>query len=204
MKKGFFLASLMCATLLTGCVTPPPSEPVAISSKGVESILVVPPVNETNTVGADLLMTAVMPYSLSEGLGYYVFPLDTVRMVLENEGYYEPERVQQIEPTQLASMFHADAVLFVKILHWDAAYQVFGTVTSVEVEYKLYHKDGTLLFSGTGTASQDSANNNNGALINMVVAAVNRALPEYESVARYANLNAIRNWEAGVSLVKKH
>ena len=84
-------AAAACAAtlLLTGCATGP--QKFAVSDHTIRSILVVPAVNETTSVDADNLMNAMSTYTLAEG-GYYVFPMDTVKYVLEAEGLYEPER----------------------------------------------------------------------------------------------------------------
>lgn len=77
-------AAAACAAtlLLTGCATGP--QKFAVSDHTIRSILVVPAVNETTSVDADNLMNAMSTYTLAEG-GYYVFPMDTVKYVLEAE-----------------------------------------------------------------------------------------------------------------------
>lgn len=61
--------------------------------------------------------TATTPLA---NMGYYAFPVDTVKFVLESESLYEPERVRELGPVKLAEMFHADSVLFIKVTYWDA------------------------------------------------------------------------------------
>lgn len=53
--------------------------------------------------------------------GFYVFPVNTTKTVLEQEGFYEGEQIHQQPPEALARMFGADAVLYVTIKRWDAA-----------------------------------------------------------------------------------
>ena len=106
MKKWLFAITVSSLVLLSGCATQ-----TKIASEGVRSILVVPVVNETNSVGADLMMVSRVGQPLAEK-GYYVFPIDTVKMVLEAEGYYEPERVSQLEPSKLGEMLSLHACLW--------------------------------------------------------------------------------------------
>lgn len=200
LKVGLMASILSGMTMLTGCSTP---QATKIASVGVESILVVPVVNETHTVNADLLMESWIPRHLSEVKGYYVFPLDTVRLTLEQEGLYEADRIQQMPPEKLAQMFHADSVLFVKVKTWDATYKLLKTTMSVDVEYNLYKNDGTLLYQGKGHGEQDS----NGISLNPIamavdaaIAAVHRAKPSYEFSSTLAHLTATDGWEVNPNL----
>ena len=172
-------AAAACAAtlLLTGCATGP--QKFAVSDHTIRSILVVPAVNETTSVDADNLMNAMSTYTLAEG-GYYVFPMDTVKYVLEAEGLYEPERMRELGPEKLAQLFDSDSVLFIKILHWD----------------------GTPIWSDKVTVAYNSNQNNSGGgliglIVEATVAAVNRAAPDYRIAAKQINTFAVRNWEPG-------
>ena len=195
--KKLLLATLLAGTaLLSGCMTYTP-----IAQKGVQSVLVVPVVNETHTVGADLLMNAIIPYHLIQRKGYYVFPSDTVRMVLENEGLYEPERIHQLGAQKLAEMFHADSVLFVRLKKWDAQYLGVTTNTVVDAQYKLYKSDGELLFETERSESELSnypiSLNPLDMALALTTAATARAFPIYEKVAREVNFMATIPWDYG-------
>ena len=195
MKKLALAFALAGAVLLTGCTT----APTKVASQGVRSILVVPPANETNTVGADLMMLSRLPQSTAEK-GYYVFPVDTVKMVLENEGLYEGERIQQMPPAKLTEMFHADSVLFVKVKYWDAKYSIFNTDLKVTVDYELFAKDGTSLVKGTETRSQDLGAPSLNPLelaIKAVQAAIVRAAPNYKLVGHNTAFFMTNRWETG-------
>ncbi|ELU03472.1 hypothetical protein CAPTEDRAFT_214153, partial [Capitella teleta] len=60
----------------------------------------------------------VAPVPLAEK-GYYVFPVNTVKTVLEGE-----------DPVRLGNMFGADAILYVTINEWDAQYVVLSTTVT--------------------------------------------------------------------------
>ena len=127
-------------------------------------------------------------------------------MVLEAEGYYEPERVSQLEPSKLGEMFHSDAVLYIKIKYWDAQWILIDTIAKVTVEYALYKTDGTLLYKNEFTHARGNGSSG-GGLIGLVVqtamAAVTRALPDYKLVSTEANFYITQTWENGPYIATK-
>ena len=102
----------------------------------------VPSVNQSLFVDAPNYLLSSISIPLANR-GYYVFPVNTVKVVLEQEGLYEPEKIQQLEPAKLAAMFGADAVLYVTIVQWTAAYVVLSTRVTVELDYRMVDKSNT-------------------------------------------------------------
>lgn len=192
--KTVGLVTTAIATIaLTGCaVTPRPS----MTDQDISSILVVPPVNESNQVGSELLLLSGMSYPIAER-GYYVFPVDTVKMVLESEGLYEPERVQQMGPEELCKLFSSDSVLFVKILTWDAKYVLFSTATTVEAQYILYKADGQKVYEDTFRSVVDTQGGGSGIIAKAIMAAIQRAKPNYRIPADIVNMSVVRTWVPG-------
>ena len=185
------------AMLLAGCASGP--RQFAFDEPELRSILVVPVINETNSVEADTLMHATATTPLAN-MGYYAFPVDTVKFVLESESLYEPERVRELGPVKLAEMFHADSVLFIKVTYWDAQYIVLNTKTKVTAEYELFKADGTSLWKDTVTFVKDSSSQNAsliGLMVDAAVAAINRAAPDFRPLAKSANVYALRHWHVG-------
>src|SRR5262249_47627204 len=85
------------------------------------SVLIGPPVNHSLDVDAPTYMLSMLTIPLAEK-GFYVFPVNTTKVILEHEGFYEGDQIQQ-QPTQdLAKLFGADAELYVTINRWDAQY----------------------------------------------------------------------------------
>src|SRR5690554_3619330 len=124
------LAALCLASVtLSACQTTPtgPDQEflAAFHNNKPSSILVVPVNNETIDVMAPTSVLATLPVILSER-GYYVFPVNTVKVLLEAEGYYEPAEVHAAPTSSLAQLFGADAVLYVTIHEWDAQYLVLA------------------------------------------------------------------------------
>jgi len=163
---------------------------------GVRSILVVPAINKSLDVDAPLYLLSALTIPLAER-GYYVFPVNTVKMVLEQEGLYEPERLFEQNPAELANLFGADAVLYVTIKQWDAKYAVLTTVVTVDFEYVLKGANGETLWSATRQLqySPQQVQQSGGLAVMLISAAISaattRAAPNYMPLTRQANQLAI-------------
>jgi hypothetical protein len=130
---GFLLLSLGCAA------APPMKDYTAFRAANPRSILVIPVVNNTNNVEAPGLFLSTLPIPVGER-GYYVFPVNMVRRVLEDEGLSDPNLVHMADPARLCNLFGADSVLYVSIEAWTAQYMVITTQVTVEFDYVM--KDG--------------------------------------------------------------
>lgn len=179
--------------LLTGCVTQPTKvDQSALQAAAPRSILVVPTINQSLDVDAPNYVLAALPIPIAEK-GYYVFPVNTTKFVLEQEGYYEGERIHQLPPETLAKLFGSDAVLYVAIKQWDAKFALFTTVVTVEFDYKLVSKDGVELWKENKRMQYQPQNNNNAGspmaiLLSAVIsAAMARAVPNYMPLTQQAN-----------------
>jgi hypothetical protein len=186
------IVAVLLVLALAGCATRPPGPDLsAFRTAAPRSVLIVPIVNKTLEVEASNYMLTTLPIPIAEK-GYYVFPVNTVKVVLEHEGLYEPERVRAVEPSKLADLFGADAILYVSINRWDAQYVVLSTVVTVDLDYKLVAKTGQTLWTATKKMQYSPQNTSTGNVIaDLVVAAVNaaitRAAPNYIPLARQAN-----------------
>lgn len=179
--------------LLSGCVTQPTKpDQSAFLAAAPRSILIVPTINRSLDVDAPNYVLAALPIPVAEK-GYYVFPVNTTKFVLEQEGFYEGERIHQQPPETLAKLFGSDAVLYVAIKQWDAKFAVFTTVVTVEFDYRLVSKDGVELWKENKRMQYQPQNNNNAAspmaaLLSAVInAAVARATPNYMLLTQQAN-----------------
>lgn len=183
---------LMALSLLSGCVTPPdPVDLSAFQSANPRSILVVPSVNNTLDVDAPDYLLTTLPKPLAEK-GYYVFPVNTTKFVLQQEGFYEGEQIHQQPPELLAQLFGADAVLFVTINRWDAQYAVLSTTVTVEFDYRMVARDGTEIWTATQSMAYTPDGGSSGnPLADLIAAAVSaaitRAAPNYLPLTRQAN-----------------
>lgn len=173
--------------LLAGCAVQPVQKDLsAFKAAAPRSILVVPVVNKSLDVDAPNYVLTTLPVPLAEK-GYYVFPVNTSKYVLEQEGYYEGERIHEMPPENLAKLFDADSILYVTIHRWDAQYIVISTQVTVEFEYRMVSREGVELWRGNQRIVY-SPDNSSGGLLGMVInAAIARAAPNYLPLTRQAN-----------------
>ncbi len=183
----------LVSVLLMGCVTQPTKKDMsAFTAAAPRSILVVPTINKSLDVDAPSYVLAALPIPIAEK-GYYVFPVNTTKYVLEQEGYYEGERIHQQPTESLAKLFGADAVLYVSINRWDAKFALITTTVTVEFDYRLVSKDGTEIWKENKRMQYSPQNNNSGGspmalIISAVInAAIARAAPNYMPLTQQAN-----------------
>ncbi len=196
MKK--FLIVLATSWLLFGCATTGLVDPLAEFHKTrPHSILVVPVVNNSVDVMASTSVLTTLPKILGER-GYYVFPVNTVKSLLEFEGLTEPQMVHSQPPETIASLFHADSILYITIHSWTSKYLLIQTTTEVDLEYSMTDTKGNLIFHDrerlSHTPQSDSSGNPFADLLaSALTAAVERAAPNYLPLTRQANANVFKN-----------
>jgi hypothetical protein len=191
------VAACAVLALAAGCASAPPrkdySKLVAASPR---SLLVVPVVNQTVDLNAADYFLSTVTVPLAER-GYYVFPVNLVKRVLEDDGLADAALVHSADPARLASLFGADAVLYVSIERWDAQYVVLSTKVTVELTYAMKDgRTGELLWSDREAMVYTSDGGNSGnplgdLLVALVSAAVTKASPDYLPLARQANGKAM-------------
>ena len=193
MKTWMVAACLALAAGLSGCAAVQPYDFTEFQTAPPRSILVVPVVNRSLDVDASNYVLSTLSVPLAE-LGYYVFPVNTVKIVLEQEGFYEPEQVRKMDASQLASLFGADAVLYVTINRWDAQYVLISTTVTVEFEYEMTRKDGVRIWHATKRMQYSPQQQNQQGVHPLAVliaaavsAAATRAAPNYLPLTQQAN-----------------
>lgn len=186
---------LLCilTVLLTGCANAPAKKDLsAFIAASPRSILVVPAVNKSLDVDAPNYLLSTLTVPLAEK-GFYVFPVNTSKFILEQEGLYEGDRIHQQPPETLAKMFGADSVLYVTINRWDAKYAIIAATVTVEFEYRMVASDGTEIWKATQAMQYSPQNNNSSGnpiadlLVAAVSAALTRAAPNYLPLTQQAN-----------------
>ncbi len=193
MKRRLALMSLSLLAL-TGCVTQPAKKDMsAFTAAAPRSILVVPVVNKSLDVDAPNYVLSTLPVPIAEK-GYYVFPVNTTKVVLEQEGFYEGERIHEQPASTLAKLFGSDAVLYVTINRWDAQFALITTTVTVDFSYRLVSKDDVEIWQEQKQMRYQPNNNNNttvsplAAVMSAVIsAAMTRAAPNYMPLTRQAN-----------------
>lgn len=156
------------------------------------AILVVPVVNRSMSVDAPDYVLSTLTIPVAER-GYYVFPVNMVKRVLEDDGLADADLVHNAEPQKLAELFGADSVLYITIEKWEAKYVILSTSVTVQFSYVL--KDGR---SGETiwdhrqamvyTPNNSSGGNPLAALLGAIItAAVTKAAPNYMPLAHQAH-----------------
>ena len=192
MKTVKLLLCLLVA-VLTGCVSAPVKKDLsAFNTAAPRSILVVPAINKSLDVDAPNYLLSTLTIPLAEK-GFYIFPVNTAKFILEQEGFYEGEQIHNQPPEVLANLFGADAVLYVTIKRWDAKYALITTTVTVEFDYRMVAKDGTEIWQANQKMQYSPQDNNSSGhpLVMLISAAINaaiaRAAPNYLPLTQQAN-----------------
>ena len=163
------------------------------------SILVMPPINNTNNVEAkDLLYTSISQH-IAEA-GYYVVSPVMAMDVFKNESAYDAEYFIHSSLRKFKEYFGADAVVFAVIdkwvkegfqIHTDISYIVKSTTTneilferSCDMTLNLMKNSGY----GNGLAS---------VLADVIVSAIDVATTEHIEAARIANMHVFKDLPFG-------
>lgn len=164
---------------LTGCATSqPPYDYTTFKTSDPRSILVVPPINNTNEVIAPYSVLSNISTPLSES-GYYVFPVSLVNDTFRNNGLTVAEDVHNVPVNKLQEIFGADAALYIDIQEYGTSYVVISSDTIVHVNARLVDlKTGQLLWEGSARASSsEQRGSSGGGLVGALVqAAVSQIL----------------------------
>ncbi|KIL97894.1 putative lipoprotein [Paramagnetospirillum magnetotacticum MS-1] len=189
---------------LSACAVPPPKNYDAFGAAQPYSILVPPPINRsTDALAGEYLSTTIAKPLANRG--YYVFPINLVRRVLEDDGLPDPEMVHAADPTHLGQLFGADTILYVTIEKWAAEYIVLDTIVTVDVSYILKETAGGTTIWEHRQQAKYNANAGDaggggiaGLLVKVVAAAITKAKPDYIRMSRQANTAAFGTPQQGL------
>jgi len=167
------------------------------------SILVVPVVNKSVDVDAPDYFLSTISRPLAER-GYYVFPVNLTKRVMEDDGLADADLVHANDPTALGKMFGADSIMYITINRWDAKYAILATAVTVDLSYAL--KSGTTgetLWTHNQTMVYQpqaaSAGNPIATLIAAAItAAIAKAKPNYVPLAQQANAISVNKAGQGL------
>ena len=165
---------LLPAYSLLACTTlPPPAfDYTALREHMPQSILVLPPVNRTLDTGASASMWAASTQPLAEA-GYYVLPVAWVQATFEHNGLNAPEDIHALPHDRLQTLFGADAGLYINVTAYGTVYQIIHSVTTVSANAQLVDlTTGSVLWSGTASASSAENQSSQSSLAMLLVAAV--------------------------------
>lgn len=191
--KKILLIVIVCSVIATGCATlPPPKDYTDFNAANIRSILIVPVVNNSVDVTAPNYFLSTVSVPVAEH-GYYVFPVNLIKRILEDDGLSDADLVHAAPATKLCELFGADAVLYVAIERWDAKYMFLTTSVTVELTYVLKSGvSGDILWQDKQTQTYSPQSSSGGHPLVMIVtmlinAAITKAAPNYMPLAKQAN-----------------
>jgi hypothetical protein len=197
MTKIRALAAAALVILTSACAAnlPNPKDYTAFQKAAPRSVLIVPVINHSNeTQAADLFLTT-LAVPLAER-GYYVFPTNMAKKLIESEGMSDPGLVHGAPTPAIAGMFGADTVLYVEILDWKSKYVVLATNIDVKFLYTL--KDGhtgAVLWQDEQAYTYSKSARSGNILVNLVANAItamaDNGRADYTPVAVQANVLAL-------------
>ena len=195
-SKVMMLWILAAALLISGCAARQRADFTKFREANPRSILVVPAVNRAVEVNAPDYFLSTISKPVAER-GFYVFPVNVVKRLLEDDGLANANLVHDADPKHLGKIFDADAILYVTIERWDAKYVVLATQVTVEFTYVLKSsRTGEELWRRTAKmVYQPQTNSSGNALADLIVmatqAAITKAAPNYIPLAQQANALAV-------------
>ena len=174
-RIGVRTAVAACAAailLLSGCATPQPYDYSALRQAKPQSILVLPPLNQTPevTAPAGVLSRATLPLAES---GYYVLPVAVTEETFRNNGIISAQDAQELPVAKLREIFGADAALYLDVRQYGSVYSIVSSETRVTLAARLMDlRTGEQLWSGEATASSAENKRSSGGLVGMLVSAL--------------------------------
>jgi hypothetical protein len=195
-KKILTICLIGLAAGIAGCASNVEyKDYTAFRADNPRSILVVPALNNTVSVEAPDFFHSTVSRPFAER-GYYVFPANMMKRLLEEEGLADAGLVHSADPTRLGRLFECGAILYIVIDRWESQYAVLVTTTNVEFTYTLKScRTGETLWEHNvaRTYTPDSSSSGN-AIADLIImaatAAIERAAPNYIPLAQQANAAA--------------
>jgi len=198
-----FAAMFIIASVIGACTAPQlKKDYTKFRAADPRSILILPVVNNTVDVDAPLYFFSTVAVPVAER-GYYGFPVNLVRGVMNEEGLSDANMVHAADPAVLGGLFGADAILYITIEKWETQYLLISATTIVSFTYVLKSgRTGEELWRESATMHYSSGSSGGGGIAGLIadaiVATIQKAAPDYMPLARQANRQAI--WVPGKGL----
>ena len=165
------LACIITAAL-GGCATPTAMDYAAFKQAKPQSILILPPVNDSPDVNATFSLLSHTTYPVAEA-GYYVFPVTLVNETFQQNGLHNAPEMHDVSAQKLREIFGADAALYIRVKQYGSTYAILSSAAVVSADAKLVDlRSGQVLWTGSASASSEEGNNNQGGLAAMLVGAI--------------------------------
>ena len=166
-------ALLAVSWLTTSCQTVEKADYTAYREHMPQSILVLPPQNESNNIKATGALMSIIAVPIAEK-GYYVPPVAIVQEYLQQNGLPTAGEMHQAPIGKLGDFFGADAVLYLTIKEWRTQTILISTSTTVTLEARLVDVDtGTTLWEQNQSYSHSESGG--GSIEGAIVASLMQA-----------------------------
>lgn len=149
---------VLLAVLGSGCVSTKstPYDYTVFWQHPPRSILVLPPLNESNAVEATYGYLSTVTRPLADR-GYYVFPVEVVDQLFKENGMPTAGEMHEVSLAKVQEITGADSVLFVTVEQYSNEYHLVTSDTNVHVRAQLLDtRSGALLWEGRGTMNASS------------------------------------------------
>ncbi len=200
MKKGLnIVLSIVCALQLSSCVTTTPLTRAEAYPKLYEEkprvILIMPPINNTNSVEAKEYFYSSLAHPICER-GYYVISPLLALDFLKSQSAYESELFIEGNVKPFRTYLGADAVLFTTISKWSKTL-ISGNI-HVTVSYVLRSTHtGEVLFERSGDLTLDKSSGQ-GGLAGLVATMIQTGMTDKVEAARRCNAYVFTDLPSGV------
>ncbi|ETR73359.1 MAG: lipoprotein [Candidatus Magnetoglobus multicellularis str. Araruama] len=209
-KFTVYLFCLVWIVSLSACQSTPkkPYNYQPYLSHMPESILVLPPINQSLEVNASYMYISIISRPIAEK-GYYVFPVAVIDALMKENGVGSPEDMHRISLSKIKEIINPDAVLYVTIKEWGTQYKIIDSQTIVHVSATLIDTDSEQQIWQNSCRIVKSSNDNANNIAEMLVAAlVNQVMSNFLdptiNVARMANQRMYYNDYNGLVPGKYH
>lgn len=203
MKNIGFISILGIVVLLSSCASvqqPRNKQYSKMYEEKPVSIVIMPPINQTNSAEAKDFFYTTLYMPLCEK-GYYVFSPYLTMDLFQSESAYDSELFLDSDLQTFKNVLGADAAMFTIIKSWSRN-NVFGQIT-VGIEYvlrstesgeSLYHREGLITIS----LSQNSGNSSLlGMAIDLATTVVSTATTDKVEAGRVCNTYVLNDMPVG-------
>lgn len=185
LKPGLLGLAMACSVPALAEEEAPPPLPA------IRSVLVLPPVNNTNETLAEYSYLSTVSRPLAEA-GYYVFPVVVVDAFMKENGLPSGDEMHAVPLEKLREILGADAVLYVEIEEYGQQFQIINSQTVFRAQARLVDtRSGDIVWQGQARESI-SSNSGDSSLSSMVFSAVLTQVMESGSDKAH-NLTRIAN-----------
>lgn len=196
-KLNLRILVVVLLTSLTACETLDNEPRITAGVQAPTSILVLPPLNNSNDQRATYSYLSTISEPLAEA-GYYVLPVAVVDAYLKANGVPNPFEMHQVSLEKYHEILGADAILYITIDRYGQEFNVLNSSTVVKARAKLIDvKTGVELWQNQVSVSRSSNSGNSiaEALVNAVVTQVVKANQDYaHPLSREANWRLFKSY----------